>query len=311
MIRIQTGRRLHFGLFSPLPVAELDLVYGGLGLMVDAPGVIATGTPSHSWSVSGQHEERVKSILDCLIGAHPALAPMGIVVEFIAPPHQGWGTGTQLAMAIARLCYSKSNISWSAANVAKLLGRGQRSGIGIVGFDESGLLLDHGKSPHSDQPSQVQSLLMPNDWTFVLVEPGLEQGLHSEEERRAFSRLSKVDVKTVSQLRTLALEVLIPSAKAGIFDQFASHLTEYNRLAGTFYHAVQHGDYGTQQTSERLTLMKKHGAVGYGQSSWGPGLFALFPSPSAAEAFCEQCQLPGCKLILAQVMKPSNIRFVT
>ena len=205
MIRIQTGRRLHFGLFSPLPVPELDLVYGGLGVMVDAPGVIATGTPSHSWTASGQHEERVKSILDRLISAHPALAPMGIVVEFIAPAHQGWGTGTQLAMAIARLCYSASNISWSAADAAKLLGRGQRSGIGIVGFDEGGLLLDHGKSPDSDQPGQVESLPMPNDWTFVLVEPGQEQGLHSDEERRAFNRLSKVDVKTVSPTQNIGI----------------------------------------------------------------------------------------------------------
>jgi beta-ribofuranosylaminobenzene 5'-phosphate synthase len=306
MMRIQTGRRLHFGLFSPLPVPELDLVYGGLGVMVDAPGVIATGTASNSWSASGHHNERVKSILDRLITAHPALSPMDIVVEFMAPAHQGWGTGTQLGMAISRLCYSALNIAWSAADAAKLLGRGQRSGIGLVGFDEGGLLLDDGKPLHSEQPGHVKSLPMPIDWTFVLVEPGQEHGLHSEEERRAFSRLSKVDVKTVSQLRTLAMNVLIPSAKANDFDQFASHLTKYNRLAGSFYRGVQHGDYGTQQTEERLILMEEHGAMGRGQSSWGPGLFALFPNPKAAEAFCTSCSLPGCRMIVARTLTSCN-----
>ncbi len=176
MIRIQTGRRLHFGLFSPLPVPELDLVYGGLGVMVDAPGVVVNGSPSNGWSVTGFQKERVEGILDRLIAAHPALTLMNIHVEYMAPAHQGWGAGTQLAMAIARLCYSASSIEWSAADVAKLLGRGQRSGIGIVGFEQGGLLLDHGKSPGTDRPGQVQSFQMPLDWTFVLVEPGQEQG---------------------------------------------------------------------------------------------------------------------------------------
>jgi beta-ribofuranosylaminobenzene 5'-phosphate synthase len=311
MIRIQTGRRLHFGLFSPLPVPELDLVYGGLGVMVDAPGVVVAGSPSNGWSVTGFQKERGEGILGRLIAAHPALTPINIKVEYMAPAHQGWGTGSQLAMAIAQMCYKTSQLEWNAPDAAKLVGRGQRSGIGIVGFDEGGLLLDHGKSPGTDRPGQVESLPMPLDWTFVLVEPGQEQGLHSEEERRAFSRLSKINVGTVSQLRTLAKEVLIPASNVGDFDRFARHLTEYNRLAGSFYHGVQHGDYGTQQTEERLALMEKHGAVGRGQSSWGPGLFAVFPTPQKAQTFCERCPLPGCRLIMAQVMKPSIIRFVT
>lgn len=306
MIRIQTGRRLHFGLFSPLPVPELDLVYGGLGVMVDTPGIIVTGRPSSEWSVTGLSKERVEEILDRLIAAHPALTPMNIHVEYMAPAHQGWGTGTQLAMAIALMCYKASDLDWSVANTAKLLGRGQRSGIGIVGFEKGGLLLDHGKSPASNRPGHVQSFPMPRDWTFVLVEPGQEQGLHSEEELRAFSRLSNVDVKTVSQLKTLANEILISTAQEGDFDRFARHLTEYNRLAGSFYHAVQHGDYGTKQIEERLALMGKDGAVGRGQSSWGPGLFALFPSQEAAEMFCQQCSLAECKMIVTRTLTSCN-----
>ncbi len=113
-------------------------------------------------------------------------------------------------------------------------------------------------------------------------------------------------METVSQLRTMAMKVLLPSAKAGDFNHFARHLTEYNRLAGSFYYAVQHGDYGTRQTEERLALMEKHGAVGRGQSSWGPGLFAVFPTQKAAETFGKQCPLPGCKMIFARTLTSCN-----
>ncbi|MFT3882262.1 MAG: hypothetical protein QM703_21750 [Gemmatales bacterium] len=307
MIRIQTGRRLHFGLFTPLPVPELDLVYGGLGVMVDTPGIVVTGQQANDWRVTGQHKARVESLLALLSDARPAMVPMHIHIEAPAPAHQGWGTGTQLALAITKLCFSASNLPWSSSEATNVLGRGRRSGIGIMGFDQGGLLLDQGKSVSGKLLSPVQSIAIQGDWTFVLVEPGQEQGLHSEEERRAFSRLSKVDVEAVTELRTLAREVLLPAASQGDFSTYAQQLTHYNRLAGSFYRSVQHGDYSTPQTEERLAIMAKHGAVGRGQSSWGPGLFALFPNRKEAEAFSQQCHLPGCRMILAKAMNRGAI----
>ncbi|HQR06409.1 MAG TPA: hypothetical protein PLN21_06280 [Gemmatales bacterium] len=302
MIHILTGRRLHFGLFSPLPVPKLDLVFGGLGVMVGAPSVVATGHQANHWAVTGPFKARVESIIARLIDIYPSLRPLVIKVESMAPAHQGWGTGTQLAMAIAKLCFKASNLPWSTDDVAKVMGRGRRSSIGIIGFDQGGLLLDSGKSPNTDLPGLVQSMPMPDDWTFVLVEPGQEQGLHAEEERRAFNQLSEIDVGTSSQLRALARDVLVPAATQGDFAVFAEQLTHYNRLAGSFYRSVQHGDYSTPQTEERLAIMARHGAFGRGQSSWGPGLFALFPNQAEAEAFCFRCDLPGCTTMVAKVM---------
>lgn len=310
MIRIQTGRRLHFGLFSPVPVPELDLVFGGLGMMVDAPGIIVSGQQANEWTVTGQHQDRVESILTQLINVYPALSPLQIQVESMAPAHQGWGTGTQLALAIAKLCLTISNLPWSAADIATVIGRGQRSGIGVVGFDEGGLIFDSGKSitpVTSNDLLSVEAKLFPKDWTIVLVEPGSEKGLHSEEEKRAFCQLPEVDQMVVNQLRELAYEVLAHAAEHEEFNIFARDLTDYNRLAGSFYRSVQHSDYSTPQTEERLTIMEQAGALGRGQSSWGPGLFALFPNSSEAEAFTQRCHLPGCRMILTRVMNRGAI----
>ena len=63
MIRIKTGRRLHFGLCAPIPVPELDLAYGGLGMMVDAPGIVLEGTLSTNWSVQGMEQDRFEHVI--------------------------------------------------------------------------------------------------------------------------------------------------------------------------------------------------------------------------------------------------------
>jgi beta-ribofuranosylaminobenzene 5'-phosphate synthase len=270
--------------------------------MVDAPGIVVTGQQANEWRVTGQHQTRVESILTRLSNAYPALSPMHLHVEAPAPVHQGWGTGTQMALAIAKLCFSASNLVWSSSEAAKVLGRGGRSGIGIMGFDQGGLILDSGKSESGKLVSPVQSIAIPDSWTFVLVEPGNEQGLHSEEERRAFSRLNQVDVETVAQLRTLAKEVLIKAAVQGDFITFVHQLTVYNRLAGSFYRSVQHGDYSTPQTEERLGILEEAGAIGRGQSSWGPGLFAVFPTRQEAEQLTKRCHLPGCQMLVAPML---------
>lgn len=310
MIRIQTGRRLHFGLFTPLPVVELDLAYGGLGMMVDEPGVVVEADYAKQWSYEGESLERVKHVISIIQQMEPALKPAAIRVCYVAPTHQGWGTGTQLALGVARACYESSRLPWSAKKIASQLGRGKRSGIGVVGFERGGLLLDPGRlasrGESNESMPEVVSHQFPKEWSIVLVEPGSEQGLHSDQERQAFTQLTEIDQRIVNRLRGLANES-IEAAKRVDFVQFAEQLTEYNRLAGSFYRTVQHGDYSSALNEERLSIMRECGAIGRGQSSWGPGLYGLFSSQREAEAFCARCHLAGCDMHIAHVMSGAQI----
>lgn len=307
MIRLQTGRRLHFGLFAPKPLPELALAYGGLGVMIDTPGNTLTASPSIKWDFNGGQADRVEGIIDSLCKAIPALKPLRIAVDYMAPAHQGWGTGTQLALAVARACWEASQLPWSATEAAEILGRGKRSGIGIAGFDHGGLLLDHGQQVSQELGKNVQSFQLPAAWTWVIVEPGHDQGLHTDAERLAFSRIETVDLAIVQQLQHLASDVLVSAAVAGKFTSFAESLTLYNRRAGAHYLSVQRGDYSSEIIEQRLEAMSKAGAIGRGQSSWGPGLFAVFPSREEAELFVEKCPLPECRMIVAGTLNSSAL----
>ncbi len=301
MMRIQTGRRLHFGLFTPIPVPELNLVFGGIGAMVREPGVIVSGERSEGWSVAGCEIKRASEILLRLQSQVPELNPVAVDVEYVAPAHQGWGTGTQLALAIADLCHRVNGITFSQNDAARITGRGLRSGIGVSGYQQTGFYLDHGKRLDDDTAlSTVEHITMPEAWRIVLIEPSGGEGLHAAAERSAFGKITSVAIDKVMQLRRLAFEMAEQLQINPDFPRFAAHLTYYNALAGELFHEVQGGCYSTPTNTDRIRIMQTNGATGVGQSSWGPGLFAFFANQEDAARFVKDCCLDGCKMSITQ-----------
>src|SRR5439155_16839913 len=60
MVRVATGSRLHFGLFSMPSSARRN--FGGAGLMIERPGVVATVRPAPAWTASGPCAERALAL---------------------------------------------------------------------------------------------------------------------------------------------------------------------------------------------------------------------------------------------------------
>ena len=117
MIRVRAPSRLHFGLLS-LPAEELstapqlDLLparhFGGVGLMVQEPGVQLTGRSAPAWSAEGPLAERALAFAQRFSravseeGVVPPPHPHHFVLGGMAAEHTGLGTGTQLGLAVAR-----------------------------------------------------------------------------------------------------------------------------------------------------------------------------------------------------------------
>jgi beta-RFAP synthase len=223
---------------------------------------------------------------------------MQFTIHEAAPAHQGWGTGTQMALEVALVVLAASRQPWNVDEVAVALGRGQRSGIGTAGYEKPGFYFDPGQTKQGRAP--LQRFTLPYSWTWVLVEPGDEQGLHADEERRAFSEMQSLSLTTAQELLSLATKQIIPAIAQRDFAAFAEGLTRYNYLAGSHYLQVQQGHYGSAVTEKRIAKLKEAGVRCYGQSSWGPGLFTLFPSKAEAEHFSTSFELPGCRLVVAR-----------
>ncbi len=77
--------------------------YGGVGLMIDKPGVEVSVAAAPTWSATGPCAERALAFAQQFMRLDPKSdAAFAITVEQCASEHTGLGAGTQLGLAVAK-----------------------------------------------------------------------------------------------------------------------------------------------------------------------------------------------------------------
>ena len=211
---VSTGARLHFGLFGMN--SELPLQFGGLGMMVETPGVTVVARPATELQVTAPSDvtRRVEMFARRAISHMPQLPPAALHVTRHIPSHRGLGSGTQLALAAVAAMCELSGVQASATELAAAAGRGERSAIGIHGFRRGGFLLDHGHAPGRFSQEIAARAAVPADWRVVLVCPNDVEGLSGPPEREAFSRLGPMSVAETQALHRHAETQVLPGSSA-------------------------------------------------------------------------------------------------
>jgi beta-ribofuranosylaminobenzene 5'-phosphate synthase len=263
-IRITAPSRLHFGLMNvPVPGQPNDGPrFGGLGLMVEKPGLTVTATEAEAWSFAGSLAKRAEA----MVKAMPFARPYAIHADGPAE-HVGLGIGTSLGMALAEIAVGPA----SDARLAEVAGRGLRSGIGVHGYRAGGFIIDHGKR-EGEALSRCESRPFP--WPVVVIRPYRVTSLwHGEKERAAFAQ--PIPAQASELMQTCRDAVVTELASPGDFRKFAAGLSLFNALAGAPFAHVQGGAYSSLEASEVIAKIAqlKTGAVG--QSSWGPTCFCV------------------------------------
>ena len=285
-VTISTPSRLHFGL---LRFEQIDgPSFGGLGMMIAEPRCTLRLTAASEWQSNGPDAERAithaQQALAHLVaaGQRPAGAnqqtPPALRIEVLdsIPPHQGLGSGTQLALAIAagvRTLYGVPPAS--AEELAAMVGRGRRSAIGCHGFLQGGLLYELGSLPNEPLGRLAQRVEVPAAWRIVLIAASPAAGLSGEHEASAFGQLPPVPAATTARLAQLAEASILPAVANIDFDLFGEALFEYGRLAGDCFSSVQGGPYASAEIAACVETLRSLGVRGVGQSSWGPTVFAF------------------------------------
>lgn len=287
MTRVTAPSRLHFGLLS-LPGAGSapgHRQYGGVGLMVDRPGLRLSAEPARDWSATGPLAARALAFARRFVESLPAgeQRPFRIAVDFAPDEHTGLGVGTQLGLAVAKaIAVVTGHADWPAIELAKRVGRGERSAIGVHGFDRGGLVVEGGKLPGEAISPLVARYEFPADWAVALFTPPAEGAWHGRAERDALARLSlNPDVR--DRLCRIVLTGLLPALVAADLDLFGEALYEFNAQAGDAFAPVQGGRYASPAVADCVARLRALGVRGVGQSSWGPAVFAVVKKEDAAE----------------------------
>jgi beta-RFAP synthase len=297
MSRIRTASRLHFGLISltaeglawpdrrgaPILPARH---FGGVGMMIESPGLVVRAEPNADWSAEGPLAVRALEIARRFAAGIEEetpgvrVPPQRLVIEAAPREHVGLGTGTQLALAVGQLLATALGRSMSAMELAHRVQRGRRSAIGVHGFAQGGFLVEGGKRGAVLSPL-VARMAFPDEWRVVLVVPRRSTGLHGSGEQSAFAHLECAQATTEALCRLVLLGML-PALAEEDLSHFGEALYDFNARAGEVFAAAQGGTYAGAATAEIIDFIRGQGIAGVGQSSWGPGVFAVTDEERAA-----------------------------
>jgi beta-ribofuranosylaminobenzene 5'-phosphate synthase len=281
-VHVTAPARLHIG-FLDLN-GGLGRRFGSIGLAIDRPAAMVRLSRAATTSVSGAEVMRAHGYLKAACAAFDV--PMGheLVVAGSIPAHAGFGSGTQLALAIGAAVATLEGLPVDAGALAAQLDRGARSGIGVAAFESGGFVLDGGKGAGPTPPPIIARLDFPEDWRIVLVLDDDLDGVHGEAETAAFRTLPVFPEADAAHLCRVVLMRMLPGLADRDVAAFGAAVSEVQaRLGDHFAPAQGGGRYTSARVGAACRALGEAGAAGIGQSSWGPTGFAIFASEAAAE----------------------------
>jgi beta-RFAP synthase len=278
---ITAPARLHLG-FLDLN-GGLGRTYGSIGLAVDGPATAVTVTRAKDFAAAGPESERVLQILRRCAEALGARDRYRAEIKRAMPAHAGLGSGTQLALAIGSAVMRLEGLEATPQELGNLAGRGARSSIGMAAFEGGGFIIDGGRGAKDLPPPILVRTDFPAPWRALLVLDPKAQGAHGDREAQAFAALPHFPETEAARLCRLVLMRLLPGIKETDIGAFGSALTEIQEIVGGHFASAQGGSPWTSPAVGRLVRrLAEAGAVGIGQTSWGPTGFAFTDTEAAA-----------------------------
>jgi beta-RFAP synthase len=278
-VRVRAPARLHFGVLDLRGM--LGRRFGGMGAAVPAPALRLEAERDDGYTASGPDAERAAEFARRYGEAAGLPGGARIRVTHAMPVHSGLGSGTQLALSVARALAELYGRPHDAATLARQVGRGARSGVGTWLFERGGFVLEGGRREGAGLAPLLTRLPMPESWRCVVAVPASGPGLSGEAEAEAFRNLPAPPEREVEHIAHLVLMQLLPALVEADLADFGAALAEVQHVTGQWFAASQGGPFAPGPTARLIARLREAGAAGVGQSSWGPAVYGLADSSGA------------------------------
>ena len=302
---IRTPSRIHITLIDLN--GSLGRIDGGIGLALEEPFVEirakeCDGVVVHNRNRNDRFEFAAKRMREYY--------GKGIEVNVVSDfkPHVGLGSGTQISLAVGKAYAEIYDLDLSVRDIAKIMGRGGTSGIGVAVFEFGGFVLDGGHSrkekrdflPSSASKANPAPMLLRYDfpdWKIVLAIPDLT-GFYGKGEINLFQKYCPIKLDEVRELCHLILMKLLPGIVESDLDDVGSAICRIQELGFKKIEIEQYGNL----IKNCINL-----AEYAGMSSTGPTVYAFADTNAKAIAreFENYFKSKGirCKTIIT---KPKN-----
>lgn len=287
---VEAPARLHFGVLDLR--GDLGRRFGGIGAAVPSPSLVLEAMPASTLSVDGPAEDAARAAeFARRFLSHHGLAGARICLHSTIPAHAGLGSGTQLALAVARALAELYGLPTEVSGLARAVNRGLRSAVGTWTFAHGGFVLEGGRRPGGlDIAPLLAHLPMPTQWRCVIIVPQGKPGLTGEDEAAAFARLPLPDTHAVERVAHLVLMQLLPAIVEADLPRFGAALSEIQEITGGWFAEAQGGVFAPGASASLVRKLREWDACGVGQSSWGPAVYGIVADRTHAETLVARAQ---------------------
>lgn len=268
--------------------------------MIDGPRTVVKATPAKQLSVAGSQTDAAQQTLAHWFDHNQLMfksnfgfsrvdqLPMAFEIQKVATRHSGFGSGTQLAMAVTAAAFKCLGLPTPGSkDLAIASGRGKRSAIGSHGFLQGGFLVDRGKRVADALAPLELRLDFPIEWPIVTIVPWKTQGLSGQSESSAFKNLPDSSAAHRQQMIDLVKNQMVNSIIARDYQNFARSVYEFGHRSGSMFETMQGGKYNGDAVTQTVNLIRSSGVEAVGQSSWGPCVFAILENDTQATKLVE------------------------
>lgn len=305
-MQIKTSSRLHINLLDLS--GDYNRAYGGIGFTINDPEFILNAEPSEK-TVSvecetkstkaqniSEHLLKIKTSAEKVINHFNIDHGYHFNILKCYPAHSGLGSGTQMALATARIICEMENIDISTPELSVIVGRGVRSWIGTYAFDNGGFIVEGGH-PYNTQlkknitrdeipfedPTLTEGLIgrkstllnrldFPEDWNVIVSIPEADNTITGTKEKEIFRKTCPIKPGDAEKLSYIILMNVIPFLKEHNLEKFGKAINEIQELGFTKVDI----DYQPPQVSNLITKLQENEDVACaGLSSWGPAVFSV------------------------------------
>ncbi len=286
-VTLTTPGRLHFGLLDLN--GEIGRIDGGVGLALESPHTLIEAEKSDRITAECKDEpqitERIVAALEA-VRTHLAIGGAHINVRERPLAHVGLGSATQTLLGAAQALCMLYGVDRPSRELAKRVGRGGTSGIGVEAVESGGFIVDAGhsfrrgeNSKHEFTPSGASTGVEPPpvlarydfpDWDVLVAVP-LGEGASGLREVTLFKVVCPIPIEQVRQMCHILLMQMMPAVLESDLEMFGLAMEAFQKLGfKVFEFRAQ-----TQLLYDCLQFLKENGGVGAGMSSWGPALYAF------------------------------------
>lgn len=268
---------------------QLGRIDGGIGLALDDPRTRISAAIAEEITITCEDEPeiipRVESAVRAVCQAFN-LPGASVDVEEEPLPHVGLGSSTQILIGSAKAVCQLYGLDVGASELARIVGRGGTSGIGIGAIETGGFILDGGHpfrcGPTSKQdytPTSASMGVIPPpilaryvfpDWDILILVPTGE-GASGSKEVDLFQEACPVPLDEVREMCHILVTQLLPAVVETDLATFGKAMEAFQRLGFKAFEFRTH----TDRIDRTLDFLRERGGQGCGMSSWGPALFAF------------------------------------